>query len=184
MIFLRRIISAWTSLSRNRDPALSSPPLPPHWTASLAFASHPISLVCFSLSLPARLGALVWDGTQGRCHICGGSKSSWGSWGVPSLITSPLPAGLDLSHSDRKTCCHDNGLRGQDEELSQCQRHHCGGQADQPQVSWWALRAPPSGGRGRGEGGTGSSGGRQARLLEEATSVIGVPDIYRAPRKV
>ena len=37
------------------------------------------------------------------------------------LITSLLPAAVDLSHSDGKTCCHDNGLRGQDEDLSQCQ---------------------------------------------------------------
>lgn len=50
------------------------------------------------------------------------------------LITSFLLAVLDLSHSDRKTCCHDNGLRGQNEDFSQCQRHHRGGQADQSQV--------------------------------------------------
>uniref|UniRef100_A0A5F5PLQ0 Transmembrane protein 98 n=1 Tax=Equus caballus TaxID=9796 RepID=A0A5F5PLQ0_HORSE len=39
----------------------------------------------------------------------------------------------DLSHSDRKTCCHDDGLWGQDEDFCQCQRHHRGGQAYQPQ---------------------------------------------------
>lgn len=39
----------------------------------------------------------------------------------PRLITSLLPVAVDLSHSDREARCHDNGLRGQDEDLSQRQ---------------------------------------------------------------
>lgn len=80
----------------------------------------------------------------------------------PPLITSLPPAALDLSHSDRKTCCHDDGLWGQDEDFCQCQRHHRGGQAYQPQVSSQGFEVPElCGGRER----LGAEVGGRARLV-------------------
>lgn len=69
---------------------------------------------------------------------------------------------IDLSHSDRKTCCHDDGLWGQDEDFCQCQRHHRGGQAYQPQVSSQGFEVPElCGGRER----LGAEVGGRARLV-------------------
>ena len=56
----------------------------------------------------------------------GGGVFVFVGWQKPSGAGSPpitclLPVAVDLSHSDGEARCHDNGLRGQDEDLSQRQ---------------------------------------------------------------
>ena len=99
---------------------VSTPPSSPRQVLSVCL-SHLIP-VYFALRFAhwVRGPSCRFGPKVGVIFISAGVAETLWELGQP-LITSLLLAVLDLSYFDRKACCHDNGLGGQDEEFSQCQ---------------------------------------------------------------